>query len=134
MSRWTFAGVVVTSLVSLACGGAGGSPWADGTTFVCGGSQREQLVGHTVVIEGQDLVAVDAGGGCVLEIVDCDIEADFPIKAAGNARVTIVRGRITGRKQAIQAWGNAVVTVSGATVVGEVAETGNGKVVGLPGR
>jgi hypothetical protein len=138
MSSWSSVGaslvVVGLGIASLACGGmggGGGDAWDGETTFVCAGSEHKRLEGQIVVITGEDLLAIEAAGSCVLEIVDCDITADFPLKAAGNAQVVIEGGKITGRKQSIQAWGNAVVTVDGATIVGETGLTGNGRIEGM---
>jgi hypothetical protein len=131
---WKSAGVVVAVVgASLACGGAGGGgdEWDGETTFVCAGSDHKRLVGQTVVITGEDVLAIDAAGSCVLELVDCDVTADFPLKAAGNAQVVVKGGSLRGRKQSIQAWGNAVVTVDGAKIEGETGLTGNGKILGL---
>jgi hypothetical protein len=105
----------------------------DGTgTFACGGSDKKRIANVKYDVPGKDTLAIDAGGGCELEIVDSDITADFPLKAAGNAHVTVRGGHLVGRQQAIQAWGNAVVDVQGTTVVGQSVTTGNGKINGVP--
>ena len=132
--RWSslvVGGVVAASLACGGMGGGGGDEWDGDTTFVCAGSEHKRLENQTVVVTDTDVIAIDAAGSCVLEIVDCDITADFPLKAAGNAQVVVRGGTLNGRKNSIQAWGNAVVTVDGAKIVGETGTTGNGKILGL---
>ncbi len=132
MFRWASAApVIVVVAGSLACAGMGGGgvDWPDETTWTCGGGDQKTLEGVTKVIEGKDLIAIEAGGSCQLTLVNCDITADFAIKAAGNAKVLIKGGRIHGKQQALQAWGNAVITVENAMIEGEQAKTGKGQIV-----
>ncbi|MCB9688519.1 MAG: hypothetical protein H6735_26010 [Alphaproteobacteria bacterium] len=133
MSRITWVVAPLSVFLGLACGGGGGaggsSDWPSETTWTCGGGDVKQMTGITKVIETKDIIAIEAAGSCQLTLVNCDITADFPIKAAGNAKVTIKGGRIHGKQQAIQAWGNAVVTIEGAMIEGDKATTGNGKII-----
>jgi hypothetical protein len=134
------------AFLALACGGTETDPATDETaptgptaaawdglgTFVCRGVDEKTITGVKYDIPGKDTLAIDAGGSCQLEIVDSDITADFPLKATGNAHVHIKGGRMVGRRQAIQAWSNAVVDVEGTTVVGDAVTTGAGKINGVP--
>jgi len=64
-------------------------------------------------------------GNCHLKLVRCQIKADLPIEAAGNAHVLIDGGSIEGSKHAFDASGNASIEVRGARVVGTVKRSGN---------
>lgn len=135
MSRITWGVAPFAVGVALACGGGAGGgtgtgdDWPDDATWTCGGGDSKQMKGVTKVIHGENLIGIEAAGSCQLTLIDCDITADFPIKAAGNAKVTIKGGRIHGNQQAIQSWGNAVVTIEGAMIEGDQVTTGNGKII-----
>lgn len=117
----------------LACGAPReGVVWDDETTWTCTGTESRTLEGVTKDFTTPDLIAVEAGGQCQLRIVDCDLTADFPVKVFGNAVVTVVGGRIEGRKQSLQAMGNGRIVIDGATIEGpEPGTMGNGKIEGL---
>jgi hypothetical protein len=135
MTRKSLAVLAFTLLTSLGCSGlskSGGKAekWTGEETWSCGGSEKKTLENLTVEVKGKDIIGVEAAGSCELTIVNCNITADFPLKAAGNAKVTVKGGTLNGRQQSIQSWGNAVVTLEGTKVVGETATTGNGKIIG----
>lgn len=108
--------------------------WDDETTWTCTGNESRTIEGITKKFTTPDLVAIEAGGSCQLRIVDCDLTAAFPVKAYGNATVTIVGGRIAGTQQSLQAIGNGRIVVEGATIEGpEPGTMGNGRIEGLAG-
>ncbi len=121
--------------VLLACGtGRDGVVWDDETTWTCAGTESRVIEGVTKRFTTPDLIAIEAGGSCELRLVNCDITADFPVKAFGNATVTIEGGRIHGNLQSLQAIGNGRIVVDGATIEGPAPGTmGNGTIEGLPG-
>jgi hypothetical protein len=117
----------------MACGSVrDGVVWDDETTWTCSGSDERTIEGVTKAFTTPDLIAVEAGGDCQLHLVNCDISADFPVKAYGNAVVTITGGHIRGGKQSLQAMGGSKIVVDGATIEGpEPGTMGNATIEGL---
>lgn len=130
---WTWLALGFTLGVLLACGTPrDGIAWDDETTWTCAGDDVKVIDGAKKDFTTRSLIAVEAGGNCQLTLRNCDITSDFPVKAFGNAVVTIEGGRINGRMQSLQAMGNARIVVDGATVEGpEPGTMGNGAIEGL---
>ena len=58
----------------------------------------------------------------------CAITGDTAIEAGGNARVTIEGGAITGHKLSVDAGGNAHVEIRNATLTGKTKRAGNARI------
>jgi hypothetical protein len=102
----------------------------DGTTKLeCFGSTVMHLRGKKANVAG---TAIEAAGNCELEIENCEISGDPAVFAAGNAKVTLVGGRLEGKKAALAASGGADVEIRGTQLAGRIERSGNARVHGLP--
>jgi hypothetical protein len=130
---WTLLALGFCVGFMLACGAPReGVVWDDETTFTCAGNEEKTIEGVTKAFTTPNLVAVEAGGSCILRLKNCDLTADFPVKVFGNAVVTIDGGRIEGRQQSLQAMGNGRIVIEGARIEGpEPGTMGNGEIEGL---
>jgi len=86
-------------------GWVAGKLWDGKSTLTCAGNMIMKLERKQAHLTSG--TAIQAAGNCELEIIDCEIEAPIVLSAAGNAKVQISGGKLTG---AIQRGGNATVT------------------------
>lgn len=102
--------------------------WDGKTPFVCPPNGNVTLSGVTADLPG---TAIKAGGNCTLVLEDMNITGDVAVDAGGNATVTITGGTLKGKKNSIVAGGNANVVVSGATVDGPTKKSGGATISGI---
>ena len=103
--------------------------WDGASTFRCGGSDNLRIKGVSATLSSG--TAISAGANCHLELVDVNITAPTAIQAMGNAVVTVKGGSITGEKNAASALGSGQIIFKGTTVKGEKKALGaNAKVTG----
>lgn len=97
--------------------------WDGKSTLVCDGYTKMTLNDKKVrVKKGRAILASD---NCELKLVGCDIVAPTAISAIGNAKVTVVGGKVRGKKAAVRASGNATVTLLDTKKKGKLRKSGN---------
>ncbi|MCB9762138.1 MAG: hypothetical protein H6739_20120 [Alphaproteobacteria bacterium] len=104
------------------------STWDGAEPLVCAGNERMEIKGVTARLPYGPVI--EANGNCQLTLVECVIEGPTAIYAAGNARVRLERGSVTGADFAFDLGGNAQVEVRGAAVSGPRRAGGNARVHG----
>jgi hypothetical protein len=105
---------------------AAAAQWDGKSTFECGGNDVVALTGVTAT------AGVKAGANCQLTLTGVNITAPVAIDASGNAKVTVAGGSISGSTNSVVASANAKVDVVGAKVTGKAKTTGAAKVTGVP--
>jgi len=124
---WAWQDSNAGSSSSASPGSAKTVSWSGKSTYTCM-SGSNKIEGVTAKLKKGE--AVKAMGNCALFLVDVDIQAPVAIKAMGNAKVTVIGGRITGTKHSVDAGGNAKVTLKqGAKVKGPFKKQANAKVL-----
>ncbi len=98
--------------------------WDGKTTFTCGGNDVVALTGVTAK------AGVKASANCQLTLTDVNISAPVAIEAGGNAKVTVTGGSITSSVNSVVASGNAKVDFVGTKVTGKAKTSGLAKVTG----
>jgi hypothetical protein len=101
-----------------------GIGWDGKTTFECAGNDDITLEDRKVELTG---TVVIANGNCHLRLKNCTITGDTAIEAGGNAKITVEGGTITGKQLAVMAGGNAEVEVRGK-LVGSTKTRGNARI------
>ncbi len=107
---------------------AAAAKWDGKSPFTCGGSDNVKIEGVTAKLSD---TAVTALGSCQLTLVNVNLDAPNAIEAGGNAVVTVQGGTINGTTLAIHAAANAQVHITGAKVTGKTQAQANGKITGL---
>ncbi len=107
---------------------AAASKWDGKSPFTCGGSEVVSISGVTAKLPGATAITVQ--GSCKLTLVNVDITGDTAIDAGGNAVVTITGGSINGSTFAIDAGGLAKVNLTGTKVTGKTKANGAAKITG----
>ncbi len=113
-----------TSGTKAATGAAETVTWDGKSTYSCGGSKHVKIEGVTAELSSG--TAVNAGGGCHVELVNVNITAPTALSAGANAKITVTGGSITGKQFAAKALGNAQITFSGTKVEGKTQALGAG--------
>ena len=102
--------------------------WDGKAPFICSALDNVKLENVTANLTSGP--AITASAGCQLTLVNVNVSAPVAIDASGNAKVTVTGGSIKGTTSSIVASGNAQVIVSGAKVDGKTQASANGKIVG----
>jgi hypothetical protein len=102
--------------------------WDGKSEFSCGGSKNVRIKGVTAKLDSG--TAINASGGCRVELVNCDITAPVGIQALANAVVVVKGGKVNGKDAAAKALGNAKVTFEGTAVTGKKSALGAAKIEG----
>ena len=113
-----------TSGTKAATGPAETVSWDGKSMYNCGGSKHVKIEGVTADISSG--MAINAGGGCHVELVNVNITAPIALSAGANAVITVTGGSITGKQFAAKALGNAKITFSGTKVTGKTQALGAG--------
>jgi hypothetical protein len=103
--------------------------WDGKSPYVCPPNGHVTLSDVTADLPGQ--TAITAGGNCELVLEDVTIKAGTALSAAANAKVTLKGGSYAGTEAAIDAMGNATVTVDGAKIEGKAEKLGGAKITGM---
>lgn len=103
--------------------------WDGKSTFECGGSEVVKLEAITASLPTG--TAIKASVNCQLTLVNMNITAPVAIEAVGNAKVTVTGGSLQGSTNSIVAAANAQVTVTGTKVTGKTKSSANGKITGV---
>lgn len=98
--------------------------WDGKTTFTCGGNDVVALTGVKAT------AGVKASANCQLTLTDVNITAPVAIEAGGNAKVTVTGGSITSSVNSVVASSNAKVDFVGTKVTGKARTSGLAKVTG----
>lgn len=101
--------------------------WDGKTPFTCGANDVVVINGATANLPG---TAITANGSCNLTLVNVDVTAATAIEAGGNAAVTVQGGKINGSTAAVHAGANAKVTLSGTKVTGKTQAVAAAKITG----
>jgi len=106
-----------------AAGAAGRAPpgAGDGALVVCSGNDVVSLTGKTLALPSG--VPVSARDHCRLTLVACTVSGATAVEASGNARVTVQGGSVTGVGPGVSLADNAVLESSRASISGEGAIT-----------
>jgi len=101
--------------------------WDGKSALTCGGNTALTVDGVTANLGG---AAISAAGNCQLTLTNVDVTAGTAIEAGGNAVVTVQGGKLTGSAFAVHAMGNAKVNMKGTKVSGKTEALANAKVTG----
>lgn len=121
-------GVGASMLVIARAPSAPISDWNGVDPFTCKGNEKRTIANVSVLFaEGAAITAV---GNCTLTIHDAVIGAPIALKASANATITVHGGHLAGGESAIDASGNAKITMVGTVVEGRISSTKNVKITG----
>lgn len=127
-------GIAAAGGVVFAVSGGRGSPalrreaWDGRSTLICNGNDTLTIRNKTADMGSQPAVVVN--GACRLTLINCRVKGQPGIIANGPARVTVTGGSITGVSTAVIATDGATVEMrGGARLVGQVMESGGGRVI-----
>lgn len=94
------------------------SGWDGKSTLVCKGNDRISVQNVTARLPGK--TAIKAINNCKLTLIDVRVEeSDIALFANGNAKVEVKRGRLAGKKKAIDATAIAKIRLVGTDVKGK---------------
>ncbi len=126
MAAVALSGCEMISMISQSMG-----HWDGSAPLMCGGSQSITVENLTINLPGSS--AIQAGGNCQVTLINTTLTAGTAIDAGGDAVITIRGGSVTGTENALSLGGNARVNIEqGAVVNGPISSGGSAVVTGLP--